>query len=441
MTTKTRFLRHLVGNVETSRETELENQCLSATNWTTAKLESELHSVQDKFSGLLTREGALEVLCRNNNVPVPKRERSYSFLTLTEAAALPEGASASFVARVKHVYAPKSFVTKSEKGERRGRVCNIAVSDGHADGVLVLWNKDVDLVQYGGLERNDLVKVANAQVKHPGEYSSGMTTRITVIDAGGEGDDGSMPKSPEKRVALSQAKPGDEGIDFHCRVLSVNNIREFTRNRNGKEEAGQVCDALVSDGAASGRLVGWDENARVVSSLKVGEAVKVEGASCRTGNRGDLELHASWNGRIVRNATGHGLPEREEIWRQMYEEKSLGEAPLDKQCIVTARLAELTECRMIEKPTADGKTRIIILLKTVLEDGSGRTPCVFFDNQALEVLGVTELTVDAQAALDIKRPYLIGSEVTAVVTAKDSFNRRELTASHVISVAGKKPAD
>ena len=408
--------------------------------WTPAKLETEIRSTQEKFAGLLTREGAMELVCRGNRISVPRQTKKYDYLSLAEAARLPEGATASFVARVKHVYAPKSFVTKNERGERRGRVCNLAVSDASGEGLLVLWNKDVDLVQYGDLERNDLVRVGNALVKRRGEYTSTLTTRIEPAKQGGDADDAGVPLNPVRLIKLSEAKPGEEGFDCYCRVLSVSPLREFSRQKNGVETQGFVCDAFVSDGSASCRLVGWDDNAKTVTRLKVGEAVKIEGGSAKQGQRGGgLELHAGWNCRIVRNAKRHELPQREEIWRQMYSEKPLEELPLDTPCIVTARLDELLECRAIDKTTAAGKARTLILLKTVLDDGTAKLPCAFFDAEALEVLGLTELTVEPQAALDIKKEYLIGNQVTAVVTLKEGYGRKELTASHVISVAQETP--
>ncbi len=420
-----------------NRESMMEELLLDK-GWTPAKLETEIRSAQEKFAGLLTREGAMELVCRGNHLNVPRREKKYDYLSLAETARLPEGATASFVARVKHVYAPKSFVTKNERGERRGRVCNLTVSDASGEGVLVLWNKDVDLVQYGDLERNDLVRIGNALVKKSGEYTSALTTRITPAKQGSDDDDAGIPLNPVRLAKLAEIKPGEEGFDCYCRVLSVSQLREFSRQKNGIETQGFVCDALVSDGSTSCRLVGWDDNAKTIAHLKVGEAVKIEGGSAKAGQRdGKLEVHASWNCRILRNAKGHELPEREEIWRQMYSEKPLAELPLDTPCIVTARLDELIECRAIDKTTPSGKARTLILLKAVLSDETGQLPCAFFDAEALEVLGLTELTVEPQAALDIKKEYLIGSRVTAVVTLKEGYGRKELTASHVISVAQK----
>ncbi len=446
-----------------------------------------------EFAGLLSEDAAIKILCREAGVAVKEEDAPVEFTALSAISTAGERANA-FV-RVKNVFAPREF----EKEKRKGRVCNIAVADETAGANLALWNRDVDLVESGKIERNDLLEITGASARslNPLELHSSLLTQISVKkESELQGELASraarIPRQEIPVKKLSEISAADAEVDAFARVLRVFDEKEFTR-QDGKK--GKLASLLVSDGTRQVRLVLWDKNADLARRTKVGDAVKVESAYCKQGQNGELELHAGWKGRVVLNPYKHDLAEKEKIWKELYSRCLLSELAEGKEVIASGRVAEIyaaktiLKCKScnatIPKPqmlppglaegTAPVETiveqlqnagletqnsnpesqvprcpscgsndsRDLLIVTAELDDGTASVRTTFFGKTGLELLGINDLTLDASTVLSLKKEFLLGENLLLVLAGRKNPNTGalEATCKHIISRQPKASDD
>jgi ssDNA-binding replication factor A large subunit len=405
---------------------------------------------QDEFSGLLTARGALQLIAQDAGLDTAARNSE----EIGEIIPIADATDGSDVlVRVFNIFAPKAF----EKNERKGRVCNILVFDGKTKASLVLWNRDVDLVERGKLERNDFLLVKNAQVKNVEqvELHSSMLTRIVIRKPDDLPPSWALPVAGIERndvpvKKLADIKTADADFDCYGRVLRVDEEKEFV-NKTGKK--GKLAGLLVSDGTAQVRVVLWDKNADIARWAKVGDSVKVESGYARASFSGaGVEVNVGWKGHALLHPHKHGLADKETLMREMYKEKALSDVAEGEEAIAQGTLMSITnavvvkKCRNCKATVREGgkcekcgetRLRDLLVVGAVLSDGTKDVRAAFFDAQALELLDLHEPGADLQTSVELKREYLIGKKVRGVFAAKtNSFSgEREVTARHVISVA------
>lgn len=404
------------------------------TMWNEQQLSKQVGARIEKFAGLLTEEGALEMVARENGIPIPEKKKEVVFQGFEAAEA---GKELNFVARVTHVFAPKAF----ERNGRKGKVCNVQLAD--EKGVvaaLVLWNRDCGLADK--FERGQEIEVENASVKskNPLEFHATLVTQLKARPQ--------EQKQASKKIA--ELKEGEEA-DFFGRVLDVGEVKEFGRvnRKTGAQEKGKVARLTLADG--SGRIVValWDENAEVVKVLRVGDAVKIESGLAKQ-NNGVLEVQAGWKARIIRNPPAHGLAEREALWETHFPLKKISELKEGETASIEAKIKELSGARIFRKCKKCGKSinvhetacacgsneyRDAVMAEAMLVDDSGEIRAVFFGREAAHFLGVESITIDPQTIVELKKQHLLGKKVRLIVQAKAGLmsGKTEATCKHVVT--------
>src|SRR3989338_2896385 len=248
------------------------------------ELEDKVSEKQKKFSGLLTREGALKLIAIDEGFAAKPFNQTV-FLKISEAKQQQE--FASFVARVKQINCALEF----EREGRKGKVCNIIIADESGEAILVLWNDDVDFAERK-IERNSCIRIENALVKN-GEFHSNLYTGISLEQNPIAG----LPDFSKPKIALSNIKEGD---DFFARIAMKGKLTEF--ERDGEKRF--VINLTVEDERGSKTLVCWNRNAVSANFLKEGDVLKVESVQVKNG-----ELHASRQTHLVLHAKNHSLKE------------------------------------------------------------------------------------------------------------------------------------
>lgn len=405
---------------------------LEKTKWNPLELEEKIAEKIEKFAGLLTREGAVEILSRENGLPVEQKKAEVKIQRLSEAEA---GKEISFIARVEHVFAPKAF----DKNGRKGKLCNVQLKDSEGTPAsLVLWNHDCRLATQ--FERGQEIEVQNAQVKNknPLELHAFVATQII--------NRGEAPREATKKIA--ELKEGVEA-DFFARALEVGEIKEFKRtNKWGKEEVGKLARLLVADDSGKINVVLWDENAEVVKYLRVGEAVKVESGLPKT-NAGELEVQLGWRARIIAGANAHGLSEREKLWEAHFPLRKLAELKEGETASVRAILKEIGSGRFFRKckkcnagmniheticNCGSIEYRDALMLDATIADETGEVQVIFFGREAAHLLGAEIITIDPQIVIDLKKPHLLGKKLMLIVRANQGkvSGKLEATCKHVV---------
>ena len=427
---------------------EVGRQILSATGWGEPELEEELERKQAQFAGLLTRDGALELIARERGVEVKKNRAQTSFIRLAEITSFDSPASVK--ARVWHVFATKKFVKKTAEGSRLGKVRNVLLKDGSGEAMLVLWGRDVDWVDVVGLKRNQVVEVVGAIARKSGmgvELHSNLSTRLNRVEESVE-----LPLYAKKVLSAQEIASSMYDVDFVGKISRVGRQSEFQRvKKNGEVESGSVFDCLLEGGGRQLRLVAWDSNALLLSRAGVGDEVLVEGANTKLGRDGlEVELHAGWASHLVLKKTG--LPS--------IQVKKLGELTEGEEAFVNARITSISNAWALLKcancglktPLAAGEPhscpcgrerKKLLVARAVVSDESSSLECVFFNQEALDLLGLNVIPLDASAVLELKREEVVGKSFGLLLKAKKSefTNSLEGVASQVIPGEARTPSE
>lgn len=240
------------------------------------KLDRKIKEKQDEFAGLITEYGAAYSIARELGILIDKPLDYHKINELENGMA-----GINVIARVVRISAPRRF----EKNGRKGRVVNLVVRDETGEKKLVLWHKDVDLVEKNIISKNTILCIKNAYIKDD-EIHVGMFGSVEVLE-----EPHGIPEVEERVVRIYEiSEPMDE-VNTFGKVVRVFPVRKF--ERDGRII--RVKSAVLFDGREI-RLVLWDSNADV--SFSPGDVVKVEGGYV-VDNNGVLEIHVGSLGRVV----------------------------------------------------------------------------------------------------------------------------------------------
>ena len=431
---------------------ELVNSIAKARKTDADSVRRQVREKQAEFSGLLTEKGAAQLLAQEAGVEAASDSNDEDASAVVPLAdALDQ---ADVFVRVVSVFAPKGF----ERNGRKGRVCNVQITDGKTRASLVLWNRDVDLVEYGKIERNDFLLIRNAQVKstEPLELQSSMLTKVIVKKPDEITTElsplaaGILPNTAVPLRKISELTDAEPEFDLYGRVLRVDDEKEFVY-KDGRK--GRVAKLLVADGTGTCRVILWDKNADLAGRAKVGDALKIEaGYAKKALNTDAFEINVGWKGHVFLHPKKHPLGEKEEVLSKMYKEKPLTSAAEGDEFISWGTITGIDSASVVKKCRACNTTikagakacekcggtaaRDLLVVSVVLNDGTKEVRAAFFDAQARELLDVHEITVDMDTVVRLKREYLIGKKVRGVFAARtNAFSGNlEVTARHVISV-------
>ncbi|MFA5246701.1 MAG: hypothetical protein WC408_02290, partial [Candidatus Micrarchaeia archaeon] len=311
---------------------------------------------QAEFSDLLTEKGAAQLLAQEAGVDAASDsndEDASAVIPLADAAE-----QADVFVGVVSVFSPKGF----ERNGRKGRVCNVQITDGKTKASLVLWNRDVDLVEYGKIERNDFLLIRNAQVKstEPLELQSSMLTKVIVKKPDEITTElsplaaGILPNTTVPVRKISELKDTEPEFDLYGRVLRVDEEKEFVY-KDGRK--GRVAKLLIADGSATCRVVLWDKNADVAQRAKVGDALKIEGGYAKKAfNSEAFEINVGWKGHIFLHPKKHPLGEKEDVLSAMYKELPLSSAAEGDEFISWGTITGIDSAAVVKKCKACNTT-------------------------------------------------------------------------------------
>lgn len=413
-------------------------------------LSNEIKKRKNQFSGLITEEDILKLIAREKGISFPETD----LVLPKKLVELKQGEYSNVLVRVLHVFSPKAF----EKEERKGRVCNMLVSDETGKATMVLWNRDVDFIEKGIIERNSVIEAKNVFVKNaaPLELHSGMLTEIHVKEDSFE----EIPKDERIVFEIAGLKQGMMDVDFYGRVLDLREEKTFVKEKRTDDsmvpvmKKGLVSNCLVSDGTGQIRLILWDKNAEMVRKLKIGDAIKVESGFVKANPQtNSIEVHVGWKGRLVPNPRNHGLKEREKIIESTYQKKKMLEMLEGETAIANITLLDIYSARLLYKCNKCGATvkpqegnaltcecgssdiREIPMVTCEITDESAAMKCIFYGKQALELLEARDSGIGLDTILQLKKEYIIGKKFQLLVYPKKNAisGELELVVKHIIS--------
>ncbi|QLJ53409.1 MAG: replication factor A1 [Candidatus Fermentimicrarchaeum limneticum] len=364
---------------------------------------------QEEFYGLINEAAALYLTTKELGIELEVEKDELRFTPLEELSS--DMQNVNIHAKVMRVLAPRKF----ERNGRSGRVCSLVIGDKSGEATLVLWNRDVELVEKGVIEKGDVVDVLGAYVKESKEVHLPMGGQVLKVNSRA-----TLPDVVGGLRKITEIREGVENIDLIAEVLEVGAINSFQKEGRVK----YVSSIVVADESGKVRVTLWDGNAELVRRMKSGDRIKVENAYAKKGAFG-RELHADWRSRIILNPRNVKLPRIKAVEaerRRIVDLKEGMAAEVEGGVTsATARLYEMCgRCgSSVQKDVCPkcGSTEIKrgVVVNAVLDDGSGRIGIVLFDRNARGFLGLKEMPadVDAGTVIELKKDEIVGRKVVA----------------------------
>lgn len=422
---------------------QVEERVLQETGWAGRTLEEELERKQGEFAGLLTREDALDLVAREKGLEAERRgEKAATPL----AEIKPGDQQVAALARVWHVFATKHFSKKTAFGERAGKVRNVLVKDASGEATLVLWGKDAEWPEAVGLRRNSSLRLYGAASKlgtRGLELHSSLTTRLLLSAEGEEREqEKALPTYPAKTIAAHEISREQEDADVKGVITRLGRKTGFTRvKKTGETEKSQVFDCWLEAGGKQVRLVAWDSNALVLETAKAGDKVVLEGGSVRNSRDGSgFEVHAGWASHIVleKSASSNAAIAGEVTLVSKLAGMQEGAAVLVEARVKSVSNAwSLLKCSSCGSKTplkagaesncsCGGNYNKLFVVRAALEDGTGGVESVFFNEQALALLGLNAIPLDNSAIIDLKKEEAEGKPYRFQLKLKKSHYTSEM---------------
>ncbi|NYZ76290.1 hypothetical protein H0N98_03505 [Candidatus Micrarchaeota archaeon] len=349
------------------------------------ELSETVRKRQEEFNGLINESAALYSIAKELGVEVESERDELQFTPVKNLS--PGMQDVNLHVRVMKILAPRKF----EKNGKGGKVCNISVADESGEGVLVLWNRDVELVEKGVIEKGDIVDVLGANVKDSGEVHLSMGGEVLKVKQRGK-----LPEVASSFRKIGEMEEGMGSVDFVAEVLEVGAVNSFEKNGRKK----QVSTLLISDGSDRARLTLWENNAELAERVKVGDVVKVEDGYVKKGVFGK-ELHADWRSRVIVNPKNVTMPEIKTEKAERVSISGLKEGMLAEVEVTVANASIISN-----DPTK-------LTVGALLRDESGEVDGLFIGGNAKDFLGVKTIPhdVDAATILELKRDELVGRKI------------------------------
>ena len=250
---------------------------------------------------------------------------------------------------------------------------------------------------------------------------------------------------------------GMHSVEFAGKVQTIYPLNVFAR-QDGTE--GKVSSCMVADETGVMRVVGWGEQAELVSKLESGSVIKVSGGFAKDSNRGYPEVHLNDKSHVILNPPGVTLGEVKAMQQRAAavrkEIKALQEN--DENIELLGTIVQVYDPRFFEIcPTCNGRARpqedgqhvcekhgivkpeFAFVMNIVLDDGTESIRCVLFRQQAERLLGKTIEQIlpvrQAPEQFDPIKTEMIGQIVKLVGRAKKNtfFDRIEFNVQMVFT--------
>jgi ssDNA-binding replication factor A large subunit len=394
---------------------------------TQAELESQIKEKQEEYGGLLTEAGAAYSIARDMGIDLGIKEDERHATPVSSLK--PDLEGVDITGTVTRVFPPKEW----KKDTRSGRVASITINDGTGEVRVTLWNNDCDLIDKGSVQQGAKVEIQNASSRERNgitELSVGMRGRVVI-----------KQEAPEaSTLKLDKLESGMNDVNAYARVVRVFAPTEFQRE-TGK---GRVATIIVTDGTER-RLALWDDNAAWAEKAKAGDVVKVEGAYVKE-NRGNLELHLGWRGRLLLNPTSAPKLPDVKLGGERVEIRDLGDEGFKEIRATVVRAFPPNVFSVCAKcgARAEGEhcgapAKAAMVVSAELDDGTGVVRASLFREAAEKLLGFTADDY-AKKPKVFKEDKLEGKEYVFVgrVKRNEQFNRIDFVVNAFNDVDAEK---
>jgi len=259
------------------------------TKFSRKQVYERVRSKHEELSGLVSMEGAAHLVARDLGVSIlipDKRELKIENLVNGMR-------NINIKGRIIMISDVREFERKDGK---RGKVCNLIVTDETGEVRTPLWDKQVGMIEEGKLHEGDVVQIKNAFARDNAfggvEIRLSRVSRVEKIE-----DDASFPHQIVgvrlKRIPIKDAKEGSFEIKGNMvQVFNVNPVfqtcpecrAKVEKTKKGykcpehgkvKPENNMIISGIIDDGTASIRSVFFRDQAKIITGLEPETLLKI----------------------------------------------------------------------------------------------------------------------------------------------------------------------
>ncbi|MEW6295620.1 MAG: DUF2240 family protein [Candidatus Diapherotrites archaeon] len=300
----------------TASKQSLVERIVSSTRKSENEVIELIEKKKEKFSGLLSDEGAAFIVAKELGLQVGVPSFSPEKLRVSE---LETGMSNfELVVRVLNVFCPREFT----KDSRKGFMCNLLVADDSGSIRLTLWHDFVKKLEELNIKRNSALRLKGCYVTEFNNFKQlnlGSNGSIELVQEK-ELKEG-LPEEKHLHLKVSELKEGLNEVDVIARITKIFPAKSFDSN----ERQGNLTAFELGDDSGIVRAVAWNELAKELGKFAAGDIVRIEGAYTKAGLNG-TELHLGWKARITKEKDlSAAIPALNELLGIQVKSKALNE--------------------------------------------------------------------------------------------------------------------
>jgi len=421
---------------------------------TPAELQKLIEQKRNKFSGLLTEEGAALLVAKELNV----RLDADAFPERMKISNLQDGMKGVvLLARVMQAYPARNF----EKSGKKGMLANLLVADNSGEVRLTLWNEDAKKADSLGIGRGTVLMLKNCNVtSYNGKLQLSLAYGGELAANPESADEKELPKIEKRELKISGLQPNLNSVDVIARVARVYGRKEF-QSASGK---GEMIAFEIADETGNIRVVAWNSAVEQAAKLAVGEAVKIENAYTKEGLNGGAELHLGFNAKITQKPKDANLPE---LPKEVFERKALAELGENQNAEISATIAEINRSALryfacsscgkklqklgdkflCEKCGEQREPKIELVASVALEDAGSAINAICYGDEAEKIFGMGREQVNselraksAEEVLEEIRDKIAGKQLKAIgyLRTNRRTNEKEFVIKNVIEIGKEK---
>ena len=234
---------------------------------TEKEFKDQIKNIQSKYDDLIDEEVAGFLILDKNN-----RNKE----SITKIKDLEPGMECTLCCRVIHIGDIRKF---NRKNGNFGRVVNLQVTDDTDECNLVLWNKDVGVVENNSIVTGSNIKIINGYIK-----SGYNGTEINV---------GRWSLLEFNDIVVKDIKNGSKK-DITGELLEIQPTRPFFRD-NG--DFGFVTNIKIKTNSELKTITVWDKKVKELQNFKIGDNIRIESFDIKKNNE-NVEIHLNGKGSI-----------------------------------------------------------------------------------------------------------------------------------------------
>lgn len=315
----------------------------------TNKSEEEINTLIkakiEKFSGLLTEQGATFMIAKELGMKADTLEQ-------IQIGQLTEGMKGI---EIKGIVESTFPVKEFDKNGKKGKLKSFILSDKTGEVRVTLWNDQVTLYELTRGSEIILNNVISSKYNDKMQVTLGFNGTIQTLN-----------KKEETFEKLSALKAGTNGINLIGRIMRKFPCKDF----DSGERKGKVCSFQIGDETALLRATAWNDKADELEKYNEGDTIEIKNAYTKEGRFG-VELHLGYTAEM--QETKKEMASTAEILKESMVEKKINQLTDGENATIIGKITGVEKGNFVYEVCAKCGKKISKTENGVLCDNCGET--------------------------------------------------------------------